>query len=310
VIARDYAGPEDLQAMQRLTQALWSFDQRHHIGDLAWQRFEHIGHEPDWPTRLWVWDGRVVAWGWIYEHEPDLLYLQVDPAHPALHDDVLDWFESIATTDKIHIEVTNRESALIEALTSRGYAARDGGAFGLLNARSLDDLPALNLPNGLAALSMAEAPDADRRSAAHHAAWSRIAGREHLPRAASLVTGESYRQVMAAWPYRPDLDWVLEDGEGRWVANCCVWLDEANGVGELEPVGVDADFRRRGYGYLICLAGLHALRRAGATTAIVGARGDDDYPVPRRLYFSLGFSTYARTVNYERQRLAGPEAKR
>ena len=113
-----------------------------------------------------------------------------------------------------------------------------------------------------------------------------------------------FRRVMAAWPYRPELDWVLEAPNGGWVANCCVWYDEVNRVGEFEPVGVDADFRRRGYGFLVCLAGLHALRKAGAKTAIVGARGDDDYPVPRRLYFSLGFSPYARTITFQRKRLA------
>ena len=111
---------------------------------------------------------------------------------------------------------------------------------------------------------------------------------------------------MAAWPYRPELDLVLAAPDGQWVANVCAWLDEANAVGELEPVGVDADCRRRGYGRLVCLAALHALRAAGATRAIVGARGDDAYPVPRRLYGGLGFAPYARTVFFERQR---PEAE-
>jgi ribosomal protein S18 acetylase RimI-like enzyme len=107
---------------------------------------------------------------------------------------------------------------------------------------------------------------------------------------------------MAAWPYRPELDWVLEAPDGRWVANCCVWLDDANGVGEFEPVGTDADFRRRGYGRAVMLAALHALRAAGAGTATVGVRGDDDYPVPRKLYFGLGFETYAQTMTFERRR--------
>lgn len=303
VVARDYGRPEDLRAMQELTQSHWSLDQRHHIGGLAWQRFEHLGREPQWPTRLWLAEGRVVAWGWIYEHEPDLLYLQYDPAYPALLDEVLDWFEIIAARDTLHVDVGSRQDALIAALRARGYRATQGGPFGLLNSRHLRDLPALELPSGLAARSMAEAADPDRRAAAHRAAWERIAGRETEPPGRSQVTGESYRNVMAGWPYCPELDWVLEDRNGRWVANCCVWLDGANAVGELEPVGVDADFRRRGYGYLVCLAALDALRRAGAITAIVGARGDDDYPVPRRLYFSLGFEPYARTLIYERQRL-------
>jgi GNAT superfamily N-acetyltransferase len=301
---RDYAGPGDLRAMQALAQSIWSFDEHHHVGGLAWQRFEHVGREPEWPTRIWETGGRVVAWAWLYEHDPDVLYAQVHPDHPELWDAALDWFERGAGADELEILVFERERRLLSAIEARGYAPCADAPFGLLNRRGLDDLPPLVLPPGLRALSMAELPDPDRRAAAHRAAWSRIAGREHLPPAGSRVTGESYRNVMAAWPYRPELDLVLEDCDGRWVANCCIWLDAANGVAEFEPVGVDADFRRRGLGRAVCLAGLHALARTGAHTAIVGSRGDAGYPAPRGLYFGLGFATYANSQVYRRRRRA------
>ncbi|HZZ36274.1 MAG TPA: GNAT family N-acetyltransferase [Caulobacteraceae bacterium] len=304
ITARDYAGPHDLRVMQDLTQRLWSLDERHMVGGLAWQRYEHVGDERLWRTRLWEADGRVVAWGWVYERDPDLLYLQAEPGRQDLIDEVLAWFEGAAASEAIVVDVSDRQSALIAALQARRYAPRADGPFGLLTSRSLETLPPLQLPPGLIARSVAQAPDPDRRAAAHRAAWSRIAGRENDPPGASGVTGESYRNVMAAWPYRPELDWVLEAPDGRWVANCCIWLDETNAVGELEPVGVDAEFRRRGLGRAVCLAALHALRQSGATTAIVGARGDDAYPVPRKLYFGLGFAPYARTIAFERERLA------
>jgi len=300
--SRDYAGPADLRAMQALAQALWPKERQFHIGGLAWQRFEHVGREADWPTRLWEADGRVVAWGWIYERDPDLLYFQVDPAFPALVAEVLDWFEGGARAAMLNIPVLDLHAARISALSARGYSAVGSGPFGLLNARDLAILPASTAREGMRLRSMADAPDPERRAAAHRAAWDRIAGRENDPPGASRVTAESYCAVMAAWPYRPDLDLVLEDAEGRWVANCCAWLDPVNGVGELEPVGVDADHRRQGLGHAVCLAALHSLRAVGAKGAIVGARGDDDYPVPRQLYFSLGFETYARTVTFERER--------
>jgi len=303
VESRDYVGPADLRAMQALTSRCWSLDERHHVGGLAWQRFEHVGREVEWPTRLWEAGGHVVAWGWIYERDPDLLYLQVDPAHASLTPEVLTWFEATASADELGVEVSDRQQDLISTLEARGYALRTLGPFGLVNIRSLTDLPVLKPPPGFIVRTMADAPDPDRRAAAHRAAWSRIAGRENEPPGRSRVTGESYRQVMAAWPYRPELDLVLEAPDGRWVANCCAWLDEANAIGELEPVGTDADCRRQGHGHTVCLAALHALRGAGATSAIVGARGDDAYPVPRRLYFGLGFTTHARDVTYERARV-------
>lgn len=43
---------------------------------------------------------------------------------------------------------------------------------------------------------------------------------------------------------------------------------------------------------------LHAFAEAGGRRAVVYARGDDDYPVPRRLYGSMGFTAYTRTHTY------------
>jgi hypothetical protein len=50
----------------------------------------------------------------------------------------------------------------------------------------------------------------------------------------------------------------------------------------------------------VSLACVHALRRAGASRAVVYARGDAAYPVPKRLYFGLGLRPVARTVTYGR----------
>src|SRR5260221_176734 len=173
ITVRDYSGPDDLRAMQNLTQRLWSPDERHMIGALAWQRFEHVGDERLWRTRLWQADGRVLAWGWIYERDPDLLYLQVEPGRRDLVDEVLTWFEGAAASELIVVDVSDRQSALIEALTARGYATRSEGPFGLLTSRSVESLPPLEMPPGLVARSMAQSPDPDPRAAAHRLQWWR-----------------------------------------------------------------------------------------------------------------------------------------
>ena len=51
------------------------------------------------------------------------------------------------------------------------------------------------------------------------------------------MTTEGYAAAAAAWPYRPELDWVVEAPDGSFAASCLVWLDEENGVALLEPVG-------------------------------------------------------------------------
>lgn len=59
IVARKYAGPGDLRAMQGITQSLWGLASRFHIGDLAWQRSQ--ARESEWPTMLWESQGEVIA---------------------------------------------------------------------------------------------------------------------------------------------------------------------------------------------------------------------------------------------------------
>ena len=299
---RDYAGPSDLRAMQALTQRVWSERSPFHIGNLAWERFEHVGRDPEWPTRLWLEGDMVRAWGWI--QDGGHLYFQIDPARGDLFDDVFAWFEATATGDLTRVALDNDPDGLAR-LAGRGYRALgDEHPFAVRMSRPLDDLPPVVLPGGFRALSMAQVQDPERRALAHRNAWSRIAGREAEPPGRSRVTGESYRQVMAAFPYRPDLDWVIEAPDGRLATNACLWLDEVHGAGLFEPVGTDADFRRLGLGQAVCLAALHALRAAGGRVALVGPRGDDAYPAPRALYAGVGFTAYARDIVHARKRLA------
>ncbi|NUQ33024.1 MAG: GNAT family N-acetyltransferase, partial [Dermatophilaceae bacterium] len=100
--------------------------------------------------------------------------------------------------------------------------------------------------------------------------------------------------------YRHDLDWVAVDEDDRMVASVIVWLDEATGVGLVEPVGCVPDHRGRGLAGAVTLAALHHLGEVGGSLAQVSPRGDDDYPGPQRLYRSLGFRPTARTVTWTR----------
>jgi ribosomal protein S18 acetylase RimI-like enzyme len=97
---------------------------------------------------------------------------------------------------------------------------------------------------------------------------------------------------MAQWPYRPDLDIVALTDDGQPVGSAIIWFDDSYDYGELEPVGVASTHRGQGLAAAMLRYGLGRLRAAGATYAVVGARGDDDYPVPRHLYASVGFERF------------------
>lgn len=302
---RDLVGPQGLLAMQRAVQRTWTPESRWHIGDLAWGRNAVPGQEQDWHTALWEDDeGAVVAWGWAEMQSH--LDLYVDPAHPELTSDVLVWFEELATNSNISVTVLDAEAHLVAALERAAYRPIPQVPFFQHCLRDLREPPvAPRLPAGYRVRAVLE-DEAERRAAAHRAAWrpARI-GEMLVPpvdlgTTESRVTTTSYQAVMNTWPYRHDLDQVVEASDGTLVAFALGWLDEVNRVGELEPVGTDPLHARRGLGSAVSLACLHAMRDAGATRAVVYPRGDSAYPVARQLYLGLGFRPVARTVTYGR----------
>ena len=112
----------------------------------------------------------------------------------------------------------------------------------------------------------------------------------------SRVTESSYRNVMAAWPYRDSLDCVVEAPDGRFAAYVLAWPDDENRVGLFEPVGTREEFRRRGLGTAVCTYALRRLHAEGMRQAIVGCG-----TAPAcALYESIGFRRYGTIVGYAR----------
>jgi GNAT superfamily N-acetyltransferase len=291
--------------MQQAVQRAWTPKQRWHVGDLAWGRNAIPGQEPDWRTALWENSADLVtAWGWT--EPPGHLDLQVDPAHLELAPDVLAWFETVATGSERLVTVLETEGHLVAALERAAYRPMTEAPFFLHCLIDLDGTLAVpQLPEGYRVRAV-RADEAAARAAVHRAAWHpRRIGELFVPPvnlgdADSEMTTERYRAVMGAWPYRCDLDQVVEAPDGTLVAFALGWLDEVNRVGELEPVGTDPRYVRLGLGSAASLACLHALRDAGASRAVVYPRGDSAYPVARQLYSGLGFQPVARTVTYGR----------
>ncbi|MEW1954060.1 GNAT family N-acetyltransferase [Terrabacter sp. NPDC080008] len=289
----DFAGPRDLRHMQELASRLWSPTSRFHPGQLAWSRY----FRPVDPDRLgdaeaiarWEQDGQTVGFGWA--ESPDWLELQVDPAHPEAAVEVVEWFEEWSDAEEQTAMVVEGDAAVEAALEAAGFAPQPSSPFFTHHVLDLRDLTPLPETPGYAFRSVG-ADEWGPRAAVHAAAWS-----DDAP---SAVDPSSYRQVMQAWPYQPELDWVAVDGSGQMVASALVWLDPGTGVGLVEPVGCVPAHRGRGLAGAVTLAALHALREKGGTLAQVTPRGDDDYPVPRRIYSRMGFEPTARVVMWSR----------
>ena len=247
-----------------------------HVGDVAWGLRQHAGREDEWRFRIWEDGGRVVAWSWL--RADGKLAHDVHAEHRDLLDEVLDEPEA---TVAFALEDDDESR---DALRRRGFSHAEDDVLHML-ARDLADAPApLPLPDGFAAKTVDDA-DLAERVAVHRDVW-----------APSRVTEGSFANVRATWPYRGSLDTVIEAPDGRFAAYCLIWPDDESRVGELEPVGVRKEFRRRGLGAAVCTDALRRLHAEGGREAIV-------YCVTAEacaLYASLGFHEHARVVGYRR----------
>ena len=153
--------------------------------------------------------------------------------------------------------------------------------------RSLaDEVPARSVPDGYRLRTVRGEEDVVARTEVHRAAF-----------APSRVVPESYRRTMQEWPYRADLDFVVEAPDGSFASFCLCWLDAENRMGEFEPVGTHPDHRRRGSRPRRLYSGPPGLARAGAETAVVyGVAGSH----AETLYAGLGFETISRHIEYRR----------
>ncbi|WP_425247469.1 GNAT family N-acetyltransferase [Streptomyces sp. NEAU-NA10] len=283
---QQYAGPQELRAMQSLATRVFPRTGYHHIGDLAWNRCLALGREEHCPTAVWERGGETLAWAWL-ELPDGALMVQVDPAHPELAGDVLAWAEQKAP-GLLTVEVAGTETHLVEALNRRGYRQAADGPFMACLTRPLTALPAIPpLPDGYVIRPQRDTSDVAGRAAAHRAAFG-------SPR----ITAERHARMRDTWPYRPELDLIVVSPAGDVVAYCQGWYDDTNRIGAFEPVGTHPDHRRRGLARAVCTAVLHAFAAAGGRRAVVQARGDADHPAPKRLYESMGFRAYTRTYAY------------
>jgi ribosomal protein S18 acetylase RimI-like enzyme len=276
--------PGDLMLMLDLISELWP-DARHGPGyAFMAQRLPH----DDWDVRLCFEGGELVGWGWSTgRRTPVGLSYELRPEHRTLLHDLLAWSRAERTTVRSGDDET---AALLE---SHGFAHDPDAPWLRLNARSLDTLEDPVVPDGYRLTTMAEYPNVASRAAAHRSAFT-------TPQFPSRFTDEVYACVRSETNWRADLDCVVVAPDGSVAAYALAWLDERNRLGELEPVGVRVDEQRNGLGRAVCLYALQRLRDAGAATAVVGSRGDDAYPVPRKLYESIGFRELWRELVFTR----------
>ena len=254
-----------------------------HVGDITWGLFQHQGREDEWEFRTWEDGGRTVAWSWLKGGRG---MLEFD-----VRRDRLDLLDEILGEPEARVAVAFADDDEMRAALARhGFSREEAevnrhGSLIHFLARDLAEAPEPPpLPDGFRYRTV-EPDDLAERVAVHRDVW-----------APSRVTESSFANVQASWPYRASLDCVVEAPDGRFAAYCLLWPDDENRVGELEPVGVRGDFRRRGLGTAVCTFALRRWHDDGGRQAIVYCMND----VACALYESIGFRRHATLVGYSR----------
>lgn len=286
--ARKYNGNEDLKKMQDLVARTMDKYSHLHPGDIAWQRFQHTGSDEEWPTYVIEEGGETVAFAWL--EPPDDLWLCVNPANPGATDDIIALFVNKTQGNQLTIEIMDTEEHIISRLLENGFEEVVEGPFSIRMYIDLDNLPEIDLPDGFKARHIDIGKDFEKRVEAHRRAWE-----------PSKVTYESYGNVVGTPPYTPRLDWVIEAPDGTFASYCLIWPDRKTGIGLLEPAGTAPRFRKMGLSRAVCTSALKEYRKMGGIGVEVNPRGDPGYPIPAKLYQSIGFRTIARTRKFVRK---------
>jgi ribosomal protein S18 acetylase RimI-like enzyme len=272
---------DDLAAMLDLARELWQHDPHaveHPYGEVAWWA-ANIPHG-ETEARLWFDGASLVGWGWVTGGTE--LEFEVRPSHRDVLDEILAW----AQPDELMVRADNADA--INRIRAYGLAHDPTAPWMRLNARSLEQVEAPRVPDGYRVRTVQEG-DWSSRAEAHRSAFH-----------PSRFRDEVYAFVRSTPAYRADLDCVVEAPDGSVAAYTLAWLDDRNGVGQFEPVGTHADHRRLGLARAVGLHALRRLREEGATSALVSCRGDEAYPIPCKLYESIGFRECARSIAFRR----------
>ncbi len=106
-----------------------------------------------------------------------------------------------------------------------------------------------------------------------------------------------YQNIQSAPLYRPDLDLVAISPAGDVAAFTTVWYEAETRTGYFEPVGTVPEHQRRGLASALLCQGLHCLKSAGATLAIVAGGS----PHANALYRSVFGSEFDLSVPWEKR---------
>ena len=226
-----------------------------HPGDLGWHcRFgaEVVAAA----VRIWSRGGAILAVGFL--DGPDVLRMTVAPEvwrEVELARDVVADLSvparGVLPAGTVSVEVP--DGTLVQELLCEGKWSA-GEAWTPLRLDLAEPVPRPDVRTEV----VASAAQVSESTAVHRSAWG--SGR---------FTDAAWHAMAAGVPFADARCLLARDDQGVAVATVTIWSAGPGRPGLLEPLGVHADHRRRGYGAAICLAAAEHLRALGASGVLV-----------------------------------------
>lgn len=295
--ARPYREPADLIPMRQLlmagTQAKIPASYMH-PGCLDWDtHYSPDEQENRRNLRLWerMDEGQptLEAWAmfWRLEGTFDLFVspaLHGTPLHAIVMDEYVAWAEERAHEAGAKAVspfwAIAHDTVLVRLMQERGFEIVPVDVPAPLFERTLDELPPLKLPDGFTVQGVRTLDDGRlRASVTHGSHGSKDDLESHFA---------EYAKFIGSAVYDGERDLFVRSSDGRGASACTIWFDSVNGVGLFEPVGTHPDFQGKGLGKAVMTEGLHRMKAAGMTRAVVGF--DPNNAAALALYTSMGFS--------------------
>ena len=203
-----------------------------------------------------------------------LTWPQLLPGYGFLADEMFGWAERNWGGSGAQIEtmVYDRDPERQALLARRGY--EDRGTMEIVRIYDLARAyPEPALPPGFRITTLAEDGRCKEYVALQNSVWG-----------ASLDEAW-FRGKSSAPHYSLDWDLLVVSPEGRQAACSLAWLEEASGIGEIDPIGTHPDYRRRGLARALVAESLRRMRAAGMRFGFIACEAGN--PVVNHLYASF-----------------------
>jgi ribosomal protein S18 acetylase RimI-like enzyme len=176
-------------------------------------------------------------------------------------------------------QMERRQELERTGFTSQAEAGEDAWSEVWMERKGVTEAPSFLLPKGFTMRSLAGESEVDAYVESHQAVF----------KTKNMTTG--WRIHARKHPgYKPDLDVVVAAPDGRLVAFCIDWLAQSSDgmiLGQIEPLGCHADFRKYALGRMVLCETLRRLQQQGAKRIFV--KKDNYRNAAFRLYESVEF---------------------